>query len=93
MDSAFQSLVKSSIATAEDFNHPWGYLLPVLLIYVIYSVWQRFSSYNGFPTVNLDKNAWTYASAKAKFISSSRQLLNEGAQKVDVSSNPMSFPN
>jgi hypothetical protein len=84
MDFPLQSLINCAFDAAKDYGLLWSYLIPVVLVYAVYTVWQSFHSSNGFPTVNLDKNAWTYASSKAVFVSDSRKLLDEGARKVII---------
>jgi len=84
MDSPLQSLINYGFNAAEDYCRLWSYLIPVMLVYAVYSVLESLYSSNGFPTVNLDKGAWTNASAKAMFVSNSRKLLDEGARKVII---------
>jgi len=84
MDSPLQPLINYGFNVAEDYGSSWSYLIPVVLVYGVYSVWKSLYSSNGFPTVNLDKKAWTHASAKAMFVSNSRKLLDEGARKVII---------
>lgn len=55
-----------------------------MLTAILFSLWQPFRKSNGFPIVNYDKHSWTYASAKAKFVENSRQLLADGARKASV---------
>ncbi|KAL4935180.1 cytochrome P450 [Aspergillus oleicola] len=57
---------------------PWTYFAPILLTYILYKTWQLLFKSARFPTINIDKKA---ASAKEQFVSSSRQLLAEGARK------------
>ncbi|KAL4928005.1 cytochrome P450 [Aspergillus undulatus] len=76
MDSTLQALIDAA-GSSSDLP-AWSYFVPLVVTFILYKLWQRGLNSGRFPTINLDKKA---ASAKERFVSSSRKLLAEGAQK------------
>ena len=84
MDSFLRSAIQPAFDYRSDPTLLFYHLSTIALVYWAYSYIRLSREHGSFPIVNYDEKAWTYASAKLRFLTNCKQLLKEGSRKAST---------